>query len=153
MSLYRNDDVRRARQIESGMHPLPCPADVPDHEPEGVCTECGHQLVRGTCLCTERPEAPDHSNAAFDGDRPASENCEEGTCGEGCECPACGENRIDYLVWRDPHYEDVECATCGTVYIPGETEIDVSAEIVAAIAFERLGERYEGGDAPGYKEA
>ena len=113
MSLYRNDDLRHARSVESGMHPLPCPADVPDM-----------------------------SNAAFDGDRPASENCEEETCPVGSECPGCGENRIDYLVWMEPDWEQVECATCGTVYIPGDTEIDVAAEIEAALAFERMGEKY-----------
>jgi len=140
----------RMRQAEHGLHPLPCPADVP----KGVCTECGHQLVQGSCLCTERPEAPDMSNAAFDGDRPASENCEEETCPEGCACPTCGENRIDYLVWIGPDYEEVECATCGRIYNPDDPLAHVPAEIAATVlAFERMGERYEAGDAPGYREA
>lgn len=39
-------------------------------------------------------------------------------------CPACGERRMDYLVWQteysieDEGDEVVRCATCGAVYTP-----------------------------------
>jgi hypothetical protein len=32
----------------------------------------------------------------------------------GCECPHCGENRIDYLVLDEEDW--VTCETCGTEY-------------------------------------
>ena len=31
-------------------------------------------------------------------------------------CPACGEQRMDYLQWDDADY--VTCGTCGCVYDP-----------------------------------
>ena len=33
------------------------------------------------------------------------------------QCPTCGENRIDWLVW-DEETETVVCATCQTRYVP-----------------------------------
>jgi uncharacterized Zn finger protein len=35
----------------------------------------------------------------------------------GDECPRCGEDDADRLVWLDD--ERVRCAGCGTVYEPG----------------------------------
>ena len=35
----------------------------------------------------------------------------------GQECPCCGEDRMDYLVWDDDG-ETVRCATCGVTYAP-----------------------------------
>lgn len=32
-------------------------------------------------------------------------------------CPACGEDRMDHLVWIDD--ERVQCAECGRIYRPG----------------------------------
>ena len=36
---------------------------------------------------------------------------------DGCECPACGENRIDFLIWND-HLDTVKCASCNHEYDP-----------------------------------
>jgi rubredoxin len=38
----------------------------------------------------------------------------------GGECPRCGEDRIDFLVWIDD--ERVRCASCDHVYEPGRRE-------------------------------
>lgn len=35
---------------------------------------------------------------------------------DGEECPECGEDREDRLVWNE--YGDVMCANCGNVYNP-----------------------------------
>jgi phage FluMu protein Com len=35
-------------------------------------------------------------------------------------CPKCGENRMDWLAWRDD--ETVQCGTCGMKYQPGATD-------------------------------
>jgi uncharacterized Zn-finger protein len=32
----------------------------------------------------------------------------------GSECPSCGENRVDYLVWIND--EEIECQTCKNMY-------------------------------------
>lgn len=37
---------------------------------------------------------------------------------EGAECPVCGEERVDWLVWLDD--ETVKCQTCGCEYNPFE---------------------------------
>lgn len=40
------------------------------------------------------------------------------------ECPHCGENRVDWLIWCDDkgdvpeEYDLVECQTCGVFYCP-----------------------------------
>jgi len=34
-------------------------------------------------------------------------------------CPACGERRIDWLVWPDDDGEAIQCATCQKIYTPG----------------------------------
>ncbi|HEY7158954.1 MAG TPA: hypothetical protein VH575_33725 [Gemmataceae bacterium] len=38
----------------------------------------------------------------------------------GCECPRCGEDDIDSLVWIDD--ERVRCDNCDHVYQPGRRE-------------------------------
>lgn len=38
----------------------------------------------------------------------------------GDECPQCGENDIDYLVWIDD--ERVRCDSCGPVYELGRRD-------------------------------
>jgi hypothetical protein len=38
----------------------------------------------------------------------------EDVCYPGSECPDCGENRIDWLIWLDD--ETVECQSCGMMY-------------------------------------
>jgi hypothetical protein len=38
----------------------------------------------------------------------------------GCECPHCGEDDIDYLVWIDD--ERVRCDSCDRVSQPGRRE-------------------------------
>ena len=48
----------------------------------------------------------DMSNARFDGDRPASEAPE--LVPEGCFCPSCGENRMDWLK-KLTHASKYEC--------------------------------------------
>ena len=35
----------------------------------------------------------------------------------GAECPTCGEDDMDALVWDDDA-EGVTCTTCGTHYVP-----------------------------------
>jgi len=40
-------------------------------------------------------------------------------CPQGCECPVCGESRIDWLVW-DEWGEHVTCTKCGAVYAPNK---------------------------------
>ena len=37
---------------------------------------------------------------------------------ETCQCPCCGENRVDELVWIDD--EVVECQSCSAHYDPNE---------------------------------
>jgi uncharacterized Zn finger protein len=37
---------------------------------------------------------------------------------KGNECPCCGENEIDQLVWLDD--ETVQCQNCGTTYNPND---------------------------------
>ena len=59
----------------------------------------------------------DMSNARFDGDRPASEAPE--IVPEGCFCPCCGENRMDWLAW-DAAGTVVTCTSCGVDYDPNE---------------------------------
>jgi len=34
---------------------------------------------------------------------------------ESCNCPRCGERRMDWLVWRE---DEVRCASCGYQYNP-----------------------------------
>jgi len=42
---------------------------------------------------------------------------------DGCECPGCGEDRVDWLVWQDSaEGEYVECASCGAWYDPNEED-------------------------------
>ena len=36
---------------------------------------------------------------------------------EGSQCPACGERRVDYLVWQKDQ-KHVKCTTCGKRYTP-----------------------------------
>jgi len=36
---------------------------------------------------------------------------------EGSQCPACGERRVDYLVWQKDG-KHVKCTTCGKRYAP-----------------------------------
>jgi hypothetical protein len=41
------------------------------------------------------------------------------------ECPRCGENHVDHLVWQDTvgfADETVKCLNCCTLYIPGAAE-------------------------------
>jgi ArsR family metal-binding transcriptional regulator len=38
----------------------------------------------------------------------------------GSECPRCGEDDIDYLVWIDD--DRVRCESCQRVYEPGRRE-------------------------------
>jgi len=43
------------------------------------------------------------------------------TVADGNECPNCGEDRCDLLVWRDSDEgEYVECTSCGAWYDPNE---------------------------------
>ena len=47
----------------------------------------------------------------------------EDTVPVGCECPRCGEARIDYLEWQpeaDYYGEGIICATCDNSYKPPE---------------------------------
>lgn len=46
-------------------------------------------------------------------------DAEEDIVPTGAECPECGENRVDWLVWDDD-CEIVTCTTCGAEYVPGE---------------------------------
>jgi len=47
--------------------------------------------------------------------------CDDDTrVAENFGCPRCGERRFDFLVWIGEYKEQVECATCGCVYTPGE---------------------------------
>ena len=34
---------------------------------------------------------------------------------EYCQCPECGEDRMDWLIWSDDG-DELECQTCGEVY-------------------------------------
>jgi len=36
---------------------------------------------------------------------------------DGCQCPACGERRVDCLVWQKDEVH-VKCTTCGKRYAP-----------------------------------
>ncbi|GIW89991.1 MAG: hypothetical protein KatS3mg109_0423 [Pirellulaceae bacterium] len=38
----------------------------------------------------------------------------------GYQCPHCGEDDMDYLVWIDD--DRVRCATCGTIYNPDQPD-------------------------------
>jgi rubredoxin len=40
---------------------------------------------------------------------------------DGCECPVCGEDAMDCLVYDDQDW--VHCATCGTIYDPATGEV------------------------------
>jgi rubredoxin len=40
----------------------------------------------------------------------------------GCQCPQCGEDDIDHLVWLDD--EKVRCTSCGTVYDPNQPDAE-----------------------------
>ncbi|HZT79163.1 MAG TPA: hypothetical protein VFA26_02995 [Gemmataceae bacterium] len=44
----------------------------------------------------------------------------------GCQCPQCGEDDIDQLVWIDD--DRVRCDHCGTVYKPRWRETDALGE-------------------------
>jgi len=138
------DPIAHARHVEAGLHPLPCPADREDAPDLSEYTGMyGWAAAHPAALAAA---TPDHSNAAFDGDRPASESCEEEICPQGCECPCCGENRIDWLPWIGPDYEEVECATCETIYTPGDASRVPQEIVAAAIEFERMGEYYAARD-------
>ena len=39
---------------------------------------------------------------------------------EAFACPQCGERRLAYLDWVQPHLDEVECATCGFLYDPAD---------------------------------
>ena len=42
----------------------------------------------------------------------------DGFCPASCECPNCGNNWMDDLVWDDE--DRLHCTVCGTVYDPDE---------------------------------
>ena len=47
------------------------------------------------------------------------EHAEEHETTDSHPCPNCGENRIDWLVWDEDGFDtELECSTCGTVYVP-----------------------------------
>jgi hypothetical protein len=41
----------------------------------------------------------------------------------GAECPLCGENDVDRLLWDED--EQLHCTNCGTVYDPNTTPVSV----------------------------
>ena len=47
---------------------------------------------------------------------------------DGNECPYCGEDEMDRLVWDDQDW--VTCTTCGTIYDPERNEVSKWGEIV-----------------------
>ena len=46
---------------------------------------------------------------------------------DGCECPVCGEDGMDYLVYDNLDW--VHCATCGTIYDPATGEVQREGEV------------------------